>query len=153
MLSVNVSTNGASWSVGDVPDWLTFSAVNGTGNATVNVIVKKNSLAVEREAAVDFFAESATAQLKVKQSAAPPTISLSVTEKECGFSEDSVEVVVTTNGLNWEIDQTVDWVSFDKTSGSSEESLNIQVQKNLSRDDRTGTIVFASGSSYCHDTY
>ena len=115
--------------------------------------MKKNSLAVEREAAVDFFAESATAQLKVKQSAAPPTISLSVTEKECSFSEDSVEVVVTTNGLNWEIDQTVEWISCDKTSGSNGESLNIQVEKNLSRDDRTGAIVFASGSSYCHDTY
>jgi hypothetical protein len=145
--SLNVSTNGAPWTIGDVPDWMTFSALNGTGSTAVNVTVKENSMAVEREAAVEFFAESATAQLNVKQSAAPPTISLSVTEKKCGFSEDSVKVVVTTNGLDWKMDQTVDWISFDKTSGSSGESLNIQVQKNLSRDNRTGAIVFASGSS------
>lgn len=145
--SLNVSTNGAPWTVGDVPEWMTLSPLSGTGSTSVNVSVKKNSMAVERAASVTFFAESASAQLNVKQAAAPPTISVSVTEKKCGFSEDSVEVVVTTNGLDWKIDETADWVSFDKTAGSSGESLMIQVEKNLSLEDRTGEIVFSSGSS------
>jgi len=145
--SLNVSTNGAPWTVGEVPDWMTLSPLSGTGSTSVNVSVKKNSMAVERAASVTFFAESASAQLNVKQAAAPPTISVSVTEKKCGFSEDSVEVVVTTNGLDWKIDETADWVSFDKTAGSSGESLMMQVEKNLSLEDRTGEIVFSSGSS------
>ena len=145
--SLTVSTNGAPWTVGDVPEWMTLSPLSGTGRTSVNVSVKKNSMAVERAASVTFFAESASAQLNVKQAAAPPTISVSVTEKKCGFSEDSVEVVVTTNGLDWKIDETADWVSFDKTAGSSGESLMIQVEKNLSLEDRTGEIVFSSGSS------
>jgi hypothetical protein len=144
--SLNVSTNGAPWTVGDVPDWMTLSPLSGTGSTSVNVSVKKNSMAVERSASVTFFAESASAQLNVKQ-AAPPTISLSITEKKCRFSEDSVDVVVTTNGLGWKIDETADWVSCDKTAGSSGESLMIQVEKNLSLEDRTGEIVFSSGSS------
>jgi hypothetical protein len=145
--SLNVSTNGAPWTVGDVPEWMTLSPLSGTGSTSVNVSVKKNSMAVERATSVTFFAESATAQLNVKQSAAPPTISLSITEKKCRFSEDSVDVVVTTNGLDWKMDQTVDWVSFNKTTGSSGESLMINVEKNLSLEDRTGKIVFSSGSS------
>ena len=145
--SLNVSTNGAPWTVGDVPEWMTLSPLSGTGSTSVNVSVKQNSMAVERATSVTFFAESATAQLNVKQSAAPPTISLSITEKKCRFSEDSVDVVVTTNGLDWKMDQTVDWVSFNKTTGSSGESLMINVEKNLSLEDRTGKIVFSSGSS------
>jgi hypothetical protein len=144
---VNLVINEAEWEVSDIPEWVHLTPSRGCDDAEIEVTVEQNTVVNERSASVLFTAGSKTETLQIIQTGAEPTIALSKKELSAEYTGETFEVVVTTNGLDWKMDQTVDWVSFDKTSGSSGESLNIQVQKNLSRDDRTGAIVFASGSS------
>jgi len=146
--SLNVSTNGAPWTIGDVPDWMTFSPVNGTGNTVVNVSVKKNSMAVEREAAVVFLAESATAQLKVKQSAASATLEIDKEYIEVGAGENTIKLSVTTNSATWVANDVPEWVAITPKSGSQSEEIQVVVAVNPSVNPRSCVIVFSAGDIF-----
>ena len=139
--------NDAEWEVTGVPEWIHIAPSSGNDNAEITVTVEENTITNERAASILFSAGAKTETLQIIQEGAEPTIALSKAELSAKYKGEAVEIVVTTNGLDWKIDETADWVSFDKTAGSSGESLMIQVEKNLSLDDRTGEIVFSSGSS------
>lgn len=144
---VNLVTNEAEWEVSGIPEWIHIAPSSGNDNAEITVTVEENTIANERAASLLFTAGSKTETLQIIQAGAEPTIALSKAELSAKYKGEAVEIVVTTNGLGWKIDETADWVSCDKTAGSSGESLMIQVEKNLSLEDRTGEIVFSSGSS------
>jgi hypothetical protein len=143
--SLNVSTNGAPWTVGDVPDWMTLSPLNGTGSTSVNVSVKKNSMAVEREAVVEFFAESATAQLNVKQSAASATLEIDKEYIEVGSEENTIALSLTTNSASWVANKVPEWVAITPGSGNQSAEIQVVVGANPSVNTRSCFIVFSAG--------
>lgn len=81
--------------------------------------MEENTITNERAASILFSAGAKTETLQIIQEGAEPTIALSKAELSAKYKGEAVEIVVTTNGLDWKIDETADWVSFDKTAGSS----------------------------------
>ena len=69
--SFTITSNVDYWEIIGIPEWLTSSAINGNGNATITVSATTNSTASDR-----------TAVLTVKSSASDAKISITQKKKE-----------------------------------------------------------------------
>ena len=76
-LTLTITTNEASWTVGSLAPWLTLSESSGTGTADITVTATANPDASERMATITVVAGSETRMVSVTQGAAAATLSVS----------------------------------------------------------------------------
>lgn len=139
------------WSAGALEDWITVTRVNGT---TFTVTVAPNETSEERVANVTISAFQGGSQHSaqtfvnlqncgVRQSAhAKPSVSpiaLSFS-KEGGTA--TVDVVAA-SGDEWDVDESLDWVTTSLRSGKGSRTVTVTAQENTGYLPRTGYLIVA----------
>jgi hypothetical protein len=119
--SVGVASQGScSWSVANVPTWMTITSGNGgSGNGTVNYFVTTNSSGSSRSATLLIGGQSYT----VTQSAPdliPPTVAFTAPGANASFTNAQISVAGSAddNDAVWRVDVSVGSGTFAPASGT-----------------------------------
>ena len=144
-IEVSVDFGGNVYSVSDDSGWITFQK---SGNITT-VNVTENTSTSSRNGTVTFKCGTATETMTILQHGVPqssdPTISLSASGYDVDSSACYGDVTPTlTNATTYEIGELPSWITSNKTSGSSGETVRFYISENVSTSSsRSWDIVFS----------
>lgn len=145
--NVTVSSNIA-WTVSGVPDWMTCTPLEGTGEAVVTLTVSAIAGEITGVREVDLIIgnQDAYQVLHVVQSP-EPQIPISVTPNafEIVCQGDVKTVAVSCEGA-WSASANVDWVTLNQTQGEGDAEVVITVAENQEFTPREASVVFVSPS-------
>ena len=139
--NIAITSSEVSWEITGVPDWLTLSATNGTGDAVVTVTASENKIFDNpRAALLNITSTSPKYQynksIAVSQLAATATISVDKTSLSLAHLAVTESVEVTSN-VEWEHDCSSSWITLSKTDDTA---LQISASENLTGTARTATV-------------
>ena len=97
-----------SWTLTDVPSWLSVSPKSGTGNATLSLTASAENPSTEpRTATITVTSSSLHAQLTVTQ----PGVHLSVGSTSVGFTAaGGTQSLTITSNTSWRITEKPEWI-------------------------------------------
>lgn len=131
------------------PSWVSLSADNGTGDATIRLTVAPNADTTLRDGHIVLknLDETVSLPIAISQEAAPD---IQEYERDLGYTFPSAggSLDVTSFELeSWtaEVLEGSSWISLSATSGSSNQKLTITTQDNPSGQSRTGSIKLTYG--------
>ena len=140
-VAITVDSN-EKWEANSTENWIKTAKKD---DKTLEIIVDKNESREDREGSVVFTAGTETCTLIISQKGQP---FIEITPKEYDvISEegDKVTIIVDSN-VEWDAESSEDWI---KTAKKDDKTLEIIVDKNESREDREGTVVFTAGTETC----
>lgn len=144
---VSVSSNFA-WTVSGVPDWMTCTPMEGTGEAMVTLTVRAiaSEMSDAREADLVFGNGTTHAILHVSQSR-EPQVNISVMPKiiDVDYEGGAKSVAVMCDGA-WTASASEDWVTLDATQGEGNAELVVTVSENPTFELRQASVVLVSSS-------
>ena len=110
-IPLNISSN-STWTITDVPTWITPSQLIGTGNKSITLAIDQNKLKVERTPALlkISLANGTLVTLEVKQAASPSYITPTPELVNIGpDTSDSTSILVSSN-TKWKVVNSVGWI-------------------------------------------
>ncbi|UZR92476.1 BACON domain-containing protein [Chondrinema litorale] len=134
---IQVSTE-VNWNVTTPVSWISFSRINGTGNATVQIKVQINNSVDIRRGKVIVNTESESDTILIEQQGQPITLVASPSTFEIDKRSQSFEVQVVAN-TNWEIINVDNWINIDKVEKDLLGKINITVSS-ADQTERTGKV-------------
>jgi len=147
--SVKTSTGSYTFSnIADGTYTLTFSAANHTANPTSVSVTVNGSNATAQEVKM--------IKNKVAFNVAHGSENLiGTTEQLCNNDGYATWTITTDSTTSWSISEDIDWLSFDKTSGTGSGTVKLTVSGyTLSTSGQSGTITFtADGKTYTVDVF
>ncbi len=142
---VELTANG-EWKVMNSHSWCIATPESGTGNATLTITLSENNTKSDRNSVIDVKSGNKTESISVTQYATIPIIEVDKASVNVGFEGNIIELVVSTNVLNWYL-IIPDWcesitpMTYRKKENSITETIiKIKVKENISKQDRQGTI-------------
>lgn len=146
--TVSISANIA-WAVSQLPDWMTCTPMEGTGDVTVTLAINpiSDEIADLREADVVFGNEETHATLHVTQTL-DPQVTISVTPNILNVVSEgeSKPILLTCDGV-WTSTIIADWVTMDKTEGEGDTEIMVTVAANPTFEPRETMIVLVSSTN------
>lgn len=140
VLTITANTN---WSLAGLPTWLTAVALNGTGNATVNLVYSANTAATARNAILALSGGGQTLNLRITQSGAP-TLVVTPGTAEVSANASSLSLNVAAN-LAWTAASNASWATLNPSAGNGNGVIGINVAANTQPLARNATITVAGG--------
>ena len=139
--NIAITSSEVSWEITGVPDWLTLSATNGTGDAVVTVTASENKIFDNpRAALLNITSTSPKYQynksIAVSQLAATATISVDKTSLSLAHLAVTESVSVNSN-VEWEAVCSSSWITLSKNGDTA---LQISASENLTGTARTATV-------------
>ncbi|MFR9506158.1 MAG: BACON domain-containing protein, partial [Rikenellaceae bacterium] len=142
--TVNVTSN-SDWTTEDVPNWLTLTPSEGSGNTAVKVAYSANESYTDRSKTFSFKAGELTQTLKVTQSASiEPTLTLSVKTKSVSETAGSFNVNITSNS-DWTTSNVPSWITLTPAQGSGDTAVKVTYTANTAYTQRSKSITFSVG--------
>ena len=146
---VNVSAN-CSWTVTQVPAWVTVSATSGQGNHTLTFTVASylDDTAPLRSASILFGGSESLTMLKITQTNASGT-EVTVTPKSLRFEHaGGTQQVAVTCPVKWTASTLSDWITFDVAEGTGDAQVNLTAAANEAYTARLGSVVFTTETGF-----
>ncbi|MBL4708895.1 MAG: hypothetical protein JKY48_10705, partial [Flavobacteriales bacterium] len=151
--SFNLTSN-VSWSNTDNATWLVASPVNGSGNASINLLAIQANIGPER-----------TAQLIINSTTTTDADTVVVIQRTSGrfiiANPDTLFYVANSapgqtaslnTNVNWTLTPNQTWISTSPSSGVNTGSSNISVQNNTAFVERIGYVVVSGTLGAMNDT-
>ena len=139
-----VVKSNISWSVSDTSSWLTENPVNGTGNGIVTVNVAQNLSINQRSGTITVSGGDITRTITITQLASPPF--LTVSPSDTSVSNNSGSIILTVNSnISWSVSDTSSWLTENPVNGTGNGTVTVNVDQNLSINQRSGTITVSGG--------
>ena len=141
-------TATAAWKIskGAGSDWLTIKPESGSaGTAQVTLTAAENSAKDSRKATITIQSGELTKSMDVSQSAASPTLTLTIDNMEFAAGSGSKIFSIKSNTA-WAVSSNGNWCSVSPTSGSGDGSVTVSVDENTSTSSRTATITVESAT-------
>jgi hypothetical protein len=155
-IQVQVRCN-TEWSVGALPDWISFRTVvqSGSGDGVFSLNIQSNGnssprmkqLAVTANDGVDIFTVilSITQFGKADDGPDPDTLSIRPTARLTTSAEETYGISVTSN-TSWTVSKDRTWIDLGGvTSGNGSPTIDVTTLPNGGDSDRSGTITFTTG--------
>jgi hypothetical protein len=141
--AVAVEANGA-WTVSSDSTWVTFNKSSGNGDGNFIVMAAGNPRVQQRQAKITITRGAKRVYIPVTQDAAvqiiPSATSLSF------VTNGSSAVVEVDANVSWNVSSNVQWLNFNKDSGTAgKESFTVTAEPNRNAE-RTGVITIAHGN-------
>ena len=137
---INVSSN-QTWTASVSADWITLSAMEGTGNATLSLTVEANTSIAERTGTVIFSAGGKTYTVSITQKGATPI--LRVTPESLSFTaEGGNNSISVTSNSSWTATSSDAWLTLSINSGEGDATLTLMAEENTSTSSRTASVTF-----------
>jgi len=133
IIPLNISSN-ATWTIADVPVWITPSQLTATGNKSITLAIDQNKLKVERTPALlkISLANGTFVTLEVKQEASPSYITATPGLVTIGpTTADSTSILVSSN-TKWKVVNSVGWIKTNPDAWISTDGDNkVTIKPNL----------------------
>ena len=151
--TLNLSSNVA-WTVSDNAPWLVATPVNGSGNATINLLAIQANIGPERSAQLiinSTITADADTIIVIQQTsgrfltAAPDTLFFS------GNAAPNQSATISSN-VSWTLTPDQAWIMATPSAGSNNGSSSIMVQNNSSNQVRTSFVLATGTLGAANDT-
>lgn len=132
----------ADWSVELQSDWVSLSATNGTGNATVVITVEKNGIVAPRSLNLAFVSGELMSRVLVTQEPddAPPMAEISP-DTVFVAATGAVQTLSINSNTSWKLETDASWIMILTPTGSGNGNKDIIVDSNTSTEPRYGQIL------------
>nr|NQU91957.1 right-handed parallel beta-helix repeat-containing protein [Bacteroidota bacterium] len=141
--SFDISSN-TSWTVSESVDWLTVDHTNGTGNGTLTVNYDLNNTITQRIGSITVSIEDKMDVIvTVTQAGAEPGLAVNPDNQNVTSSSGSISFDITSN-TSWTVNESVDWLTVDPTTGSGNGTLTVNYDENTSITQRIGSITLSA---------
>ena len=151
-IDVSIYSN-LHWGVNVNDAWLIVDPVQGSGDASIRIVVEKNETGVPRNTTIGIKSTSAQNGVNINRvinisqaDAVPPELILAAESLHFGSASGSENVALSSN-TDWHADADVEWISIEPASGNGSAELNISVDENTSRAARKGNILVKDNGS------
>ena len=138
---VTASTD-LSWTLADVPSWLSVSPKSGTGNATLTLTASAENPSTEsRSATITVTSSSLNAQFTVTQ----PGVQLSVGSTLVSFTAaGGTQTLVITSNTSWSIQNNASsWLRCNTTTGKGNATISLTANENTSISENSGELIIS----------
>ena len=145
--SVSVASN-IDWVVSEVPNWLTCTPMEGSGNGTISLKMEliSDGLVGSHQADLVIGDGETFAILHVSQKINLPTV-ISLSPKNLDMPYDGAsKTVAVTCGEAWSASIVEDWVTFDLTQGEGNADVLVTASENPKIEPRVTSVEFVSAS-------
>lgn len=142
----SIKSNG-SWTISNIPDWISIDVKEGKGNYKISLKSEKNPKEEERSATLKIVAKNKIKELKIKQNA--KNIDLSTSESELSFiAEPAVEGLTFDIVSNepWTIVDIPEWCTLSADKGEGNMTITVIAEKNYIDTKRDAIIKIKAGS-------
>lgn len=154
-----------SWEVTDIPVFLTFSQISGTGNAIINIAASDNPSSTDPREGLFYIHLSGITPFEIKVKQKPGKYIFEVTPKfpnpiTFGPKENGEKSVNIHSNTSWSITHDFDWCHVKDYSGIGDKTISVYCDNNTTSKDRYDTLqiktnyevkyvpIFQSGSTY-----
>ena len=136
--TLHISSN-TSWTIKDLPNWVTISKESGNGDATLTINAKNNNSTIQRSASFKVTQDGITIgqSIYIEQEGKYFDISAQSLEFEDKASSKSIEI---TAEESWTIKNSNSWISISQESGNGNKIISINVNENEEEDSRQGVV-------------
>lgn len=139
------------WVVSIDQDWITVDPLQGSGDALIRIIAERNESGMVRTAIISIESTNTTEGEEILR-----TVSISQTDTETpelSLDTESLnftagpgsQTVAISSNLDWAATTNESWISVDPASGMDSGDLLVTVDENLSRSQRSGSILVTDG--------
>lgn len=136
---INIDAD-CEWSFTNVPSWITLSATNSNGSASVEITPSVNpSSTDERKGTISFNAGDRSKTITLTQGVANESLELPVQTLSFDNVSSSSSFAIKSNG-SWKITGEKDWLSLDKTEGTGDANVKVTVMENTSEEERQAEL-------------
>lgn len=136
---INIDAD-CEWSFTNVPSWITLSATNSNGSASVEITPSVNPSSTEqRKGTVSFNAGDRSKTITLTQGVANESLELPVQTLSFDNVSSSSSFAIKSNG-SWKITGEKDWLSLDKTEGTGDANVKVTVMENTSEEERQAEL-------------
>ena len=132
------------WMLSDFPSWITLSATNGKGDATVNVTATENTSAGQRTSQMYLTIDGKTTKTAISLTQYGKSINVSPTSLAFTSSSSIQNVTITSDG-KWEASTSNSWITLNPSSDTGNGTLKVSVTENMSVNTRSGSITISMG--------
>ena len=141
----DISSN-ATWSVTSSETWISVSPAGGINNSTVTVTANEtNPFGFSRNATVTISSDGLPEKtITVTQVASEPNLSVSSTELNIDYNENSTTSFDITSNAHWTIEKDQDWLTLSDATGTSSKTITLTASENSSSSPRICTVVVKS---------
>lgn len=138
--SFNIISN-TDWTITNIPDWITLSAVNGSGNESVTVSYSANETYDARSQTLTVSVSGITKELKVTQSGVIFVATLSVDKTSESVAEQSGSFAINiTSNSDWSISNIPSWITLSAESGNGDKTVTVSYSANETSYERSGSF-------------
>lgn len=139
-------TSNETWTITQIPEWLSVDQKTGEGNGTIQLKIQENPKEEERTAILKIAIKDKSEELKVRQNAKNVTLSLS--ESELKFHAEPVDHLTfeIISNESWVIEDIPEWCSFSVDKGDGSSNITVSIEKNYDEVDRDATVRVKAGS-------
>ena len=139
------------WSVKTSPNWVALDKTSGTGSDSIRLIYAENPLAAPRSSQLTLSGSSVNdVSIAILQVAAPPYLQVSDNQFTVDGLARSGAFVVSTN-TQWQISNISPWVHLSLTTGSTDETITINIDQNSTGVQRSDVMTI-SGTGLSNQT-
>ena len=148
MLTVNANI---PWIIEETLAWLTLSQTSGTADATVTLTYTENTTAAARDGIITLRSSDSgtpiTHRINISQ-ADPTSRFLLISPDRFVFPRTMGSTMLTVNtNIPWIIEETLDWVTPDQTSGTASAMVTLTYTENTTATARDGTITLRNNDT------
>ena len=143
--------SNTSWTIDKDADWLELGTYEGTGDATVSIIISENTSTDARKANIKISTDdgSVTATVTVQQNGGKAIFSIDKDELSVTAGGGDFQLKVTHN-IGYKITSMPDWIrQSNKTTNGNVDSYTFKVETNTATHAREGVIVFCNDLDVC----
>lgn len=145
-IDLSIKTN-VSWTISDIPDWISVNSKEGKGNYTITLKSDKNPKEEERSATLKVIAKDKIKELVVKQNA--KNVELSISKSELMFEAEPTSDGLTFDIVSnepWAITDIPEWCTLNIDSGNGNMTISVVAEKNYIDTKRDAIIKIKAGS-------
>lgn len=139
--AITISTN-ASWLATSSGSWLSVSATNGSGNASINAIATTNTSTSARSANIVVSVVGSVQSISVNQAGATPVLGISPNTYIIAATGGTQAITITCN-TSWQISSDQSWLTANSVSGTGKGIVNAVVAPNNTINKLTGNLTFS----------
>ena len=134
------------WMVDISCDWVSLSAVSGSGDGVITLTVEPNSISEPRSTSFAVVSGTLSERVRVLQAAGgeQPQVSVEPDTLFAPYTGGLQHLSIRAN-TNWNLVSTNDWISFLTSSGTGDAELDIIVDGNYAEESRIATINIMHG--------
>lgn len=142
-------TSNITWGVSGLPNWITISKSNGTGDGEFKLYLQANATTSSRTATLKVVGGSITKTIVVTQKGKvnpQDELAINMTTLTLSFRNLDTVVKVTSNRA-WNINNTVNWLTFNNLTGNGSAEVPFSVAQNNGKESRSAIVAFIAGSN------